>query len=100
MITGEKNEPYQFIFGYGSLICPDSRAITAPSVAHRGVSIPVLVQNDERAWNKRSKSGTTFLGIRFREGTECTGVLLEVTDDEIDATWALLERRRKEERWP
>jgi hypothetical protein len=71
-----------FVFGYGSLICPDSRAITAPTVAERS-AIPVTVQNVERTWAKQSKRGMTAMGVRFREGAECVGVLVPVNDDEL-----------------
>jgi cation transport regulator ChaC len=41
------NTLQQFVFGYGSLICPHSRAITVPHMAERTVT-PVLVRNVER----------------------------------------------------
>ena len=37
----------QFVFGYGSLICPHSRAITAPGLADK-TATPVLVRHVER----------------------------------------------------
>jgi hypothetical protein len=70
------------VFGYGSLICPDSRAITAPTVAERHV-IPVNAQNFERTWAKKSKRGMTSMGVRFREGVECVGVLVPVNEEEL-----------------
>lgn len=70
------------VFGYGSLICPDSRAITAPTVAERH-TIPVNAQNVERTWAKKSVRGMTSMGVRFREGVECVGVLVPVNEEEL-----------------
>jgi hypothetical protein len=73
------------VFGYGSLICPASQAITAPSVADRGAT-PVTVQNVERTWAKQSlKLTATSMGVRFRDGAECVGVLVPVNDNELAA---------------
>lgn len=72
----------QFVFGYGSLICPHSRAITAPSVAAKD-SIPVMVKNVERTWAKRSRNGMTAMGVRFKDEAECVGVLMPVNDEEL-----------------
>ena len=77
-----KNAFQHLVFGYGSLICPDSRALTAPSVADRQ-AIPVNVQNVERTWAKKSLRGMTSMGVRFRQGAECVGVLVPVNDDEL-----------------
>jgi cation transport regulator ChaC len=86
IMSKKQNHPH-LVFGYGSLICPDSRAITAPTVANRSV-IPVTVQNMERTWTTRTKGrdnrGMTAVGIRFLPGAECGGVLLLVTDEELD----------------
>ena len=71
-----------YVLGYGSLICPQSRAITAPTLANRA-AIPVVVQNVERTWAKRSRRGMTVMGVRFRKGAECVGVLLPVTETEL-----------------
>lgn len=70
------------VFAYGSLICPDSRAITAPTVAERH-AIPVNAQNVERTWAKKSKRGMTSMGVRFRQGVECVGVLVPVNEEEL-----------------
>jgi hypothetical protein len=72
-----------FVFGYGSLICPESRAITAPSLAGRD-ALPVTVRNVERTWAKQSKKLYTAMGVRFRDGAECVGVLVPVNDTELD----------------
>jgi hypothetical protein len=66
------------VFGYGSLICLASRAITAPSVAGRGAT-PVTVQNVKRTWAKQSlKLTATSMGVRFRDGAKCAGALVPV----------------------
>jgi hypothetical protein len=72
----------QFIFGYGSLICSHSRAVTAPEHAHTIVT-PVLVRGMERVWSKRTNVGMTAMGIRFNVAASTVGVLLPVTPDEI-----------------
>ena len=90
-----------FIFGYGSLICPQSRATTAPSLIN-ATAEPVVVNHIERAWSARvfyrkrahssSKSknmtpssvlGMTPVGVRFRRGAVCNGVLICVDDEEL-----------------
>lgn len=77
-------KPYpHLVFGYGSLICPDSRAITAPTVADRTV-LPVSIKGVERTWAKQSQtSKATSMGVQFREGAECVGVLVPVNDSEL-----------------
>ena len=73
-----------FIFGYGSLICPDSRARTAPALGIQ-TGLPVLIRNYERIWSARvSLSGFTAMGVCQKEGSSCSGVILEVTDEELE----------------
>ena len=82
-----------FIFGYGSLICPKSRSITAPSL-HEAIAEPVLVVGIERIWaakvifsrgqkNRDHIQGCTPMGIRKRQGAICNGVLIHVDDEEL-----------------
>jgi cation transport regulator ChaC len=71
-----------FVFGYGSLICPHSRAITAPDQAHK-IATPVVVHGVERTWSKRTNRGMTAMGVRFSTEAECVGVLLPVNDQEL-----------------
>jgi cation transport regulator ChaC len=79
------NSALHFIFAYGSLICPKSRAITAPSVAAKPAT-PVLVKNVERTWAKKaSMSSMTAMGVQFKDDAECVGVLLPVNDSELGA---------------
>jgi hypothetical protein len=112
-----------FIFGYGSLICPQSRAITAPSLD--AVAEPVVITGIERTWSARvtrrqSKSskgkkmedddssstesdgrdhirGWTPMGVRFRPGAKCNGILIHVDEEELmrfDVREAGYERQR------
>jgi hypothetical protein len=77
-----KKAMQQFVFGYGSLICPHSRAVTAPTLAHK-TATPVLVKHVERTWAKVSAAGFTAMGVRFQDNAECVGVLLPVDDQEL-----------------
>lgn len=73
------------VFGYGSLICPNSRAITAPTVADR-TALPVSIKGVERTWTKKSQtSKATSMGVQFRDGAECVGILVPVDDEELSA---------------
>ena len=80
------------------------RHITAPSL-HDTIAEPVVINNIERVWsarvhkpyvpakkqNKKDDSsgdrdhilGWTPMGVRFRKGTKCNGVLICVDDDEL-----------------
>ena len=49
-----------FIFGYGSLICPQSRAITAPTLSN-AIAEPVVVNHIERTWSARVTEGEHIL---------------------------------------
>lgn len=74
----------QFVFGYGSLICAHSRALTSPECAHRGVT-PVLAQGIERVWCKRTLRNMTAMGIQFNCEAETVGVLVPVSEHDIEA---------------
>ena len=121
-----------FIFGYGSLICPLSRAVTAPSLKD-AIAEPTVISHIERTWSARVSKcqvrqqarqqqrrqhhhsndddddsvrdnnndnggdvcdddddddtmmirGWTPMGVRFRRGAECNGVLIRVDDAEL-----------------
>mmetsp|Transcript_31262 Transcript_31262/g.74552 ORF Transcript_31262/g.74552 Transcript_31262/m.74552 type:complete len:318 (+) Transcript_31262:98-1051(+) len=81
-----------FIFGYGSLICPLSRAVTAPSLANC-LAEPCEVEGIERTWSarvhraKRDKDshirGWTPMGVRGRKGAFSNGVLICVDEEEL-----------------
>jgi cation transport regulator ChaC len=75
-----------YVFGYGSLICSASRALSAPSLAHSKV-LPCRIHNVVRTWNKRSlKSNATYLGVQ--EATVmsrgCVGVLIPLHSNDDD----------------
>lgn len=70
-----------YILGYGSLICPTSRAVTASTLAGRK-SHPVRVHGLERIWSL-PYGGLTFMGVRLRESAHCVGVLVPVDDQEL-----------------
>ena len=83
-----------FIFGYGSLVCSKSRKITAPTLtkpAH-----PVVINHLRRTWTARvphrgdkiredldQLKGQTAMGIEIAQNHNCTGVLIEVDDDQL-----------------
>eukprot|EP00804_Cyclotella_cryptica_P004044 CCRYP_015451-RA/>CCRYP_015451-RA protein AED:0.36 eAED:0.36 QI:0/-1/0/1/-1/1/1/0/334 len=87
-----------FIFGYGSLICPQSRAITAPTLT--SLAEPVEIRHLERWWSARATrespprdapgcykdriEGWTPMGVRFRRGARCNGVLIHVDEEELN----------------
>ncbi|KAL7473414.1 hypothetical protein ACHAXS_013868 [Conticribra weissflogii] len=105
-----------FVFGYGSLICSQSRAVTAPTLKD-AVAEPVVIRNIERTWsarvvrepapespptktnahpsrrsdashavqvvNREHVEGWTPMGVRFRRGAKCNGVLIHVDDEEL-----------------
>eukprot|EP00581_Thalassiosira_minuscula_P004394 CAMPEP_0183736512 /NCGR_PEP_ID=MMETSP0737-20130205/49474_1 /TAXON_ID=385413 /ORGANISM="Thalassiosira miniscula, Strain CCMP1093" /LENGTH=330 /DNA_ID=CAMNT_0025970529 /DNA_START=1 /DNA_END=993 /DNA_ORIENTATION=+ len=106
-----------FVFGYGSLICAQSRAITAPTLRNV-IAEPVIIDKIERTWSARvtirqARSSTgedsrernpsskpnsssssssdgrdhirgwTPMGVRFRQGAKCNGVLIHVDDEEL-----------------
>jgi hypothetical protein len=72
-----------YIFGYGSLICSASRAVTAPTLVGRP-AIPARVKGLERIWSlPYPDGGATFMGIRVRRQAECVGVLIPVDDTEL-----------------
>ena len=73
----------QFIFGYGSLICSHSRAVTSPEHADDFVT-PVAVKGVERVWSKRTHQ-MTAMGIRFNSAALTMGILLPVTAQDIKA---------------
>jgi len=74
--------------GYGSLICPHSRAVTVSSKQQLGqphdvAALPVVVKGLERTWTKRTTRGMTAMGVLPVPGAECVGVLVPVTDEDL-----------------
>jgi cation transport regulator ChaC len=91
-----------FIFGYGSLICEQSRKLTAPTLTKP--AYPVTVHHLRRTWTARCKynkeredeidhliHGQTAMGIEQKDGSQTTGVLIEVDEDEL----AYFDKREK-----
>jgi len=86
MMTTTTTFPH-YIFGYGSLICPSSRAVTAPTLQHR-VATPVRVRGLQRIWSFPVPTcAMTFMGIRKKarhnNNATCVGVLVPVNDEEL-----------------
>ena len=73
-----------YVFGYGSLICAESRAATASALgevagsgsSRYGSSIPVRLNNWVRLWNLRGPN--TYLGVHNSSSAQssCVGVLV------------------------
>jgi cation transport regulator ChaC len=104
-----------YVFGYGSLICAESRAVTASALKGgagcdaAAPAIPVRLRNWIRLWNVRGQKNT-FLGVvqRFHpaggKGSEeidnnntCVGVLVPLpssNNDDCEVLFAL-DRREK-----
>ncbi len=69
-----------FIFGYGSLICAESRARTGQS----GEAIPVRVNGIERQWNLvAGDMRLTAVGAIANPQYSCNGVLVSVPESEL-----------------
>ena len=84
-MTNKSSQTFShWIFGYGSLICPKSRAVTAPSLQGRRAT-PVVVHHLERIWSLPvPQVGQTFMGIRRQPHAQAVGVLVPVSDEELD----------------
>jgi hypothetical protein len=68
-----------YVFGYGSLMCAESRRLTNPTLANNeSLSLPVLVRDWQRVWSARTSSGYTAMGVETVPGASCSGVLLPV----------------------
>jgi hypothetical protein len=74
---------YVLSSGYGSLICPNSRAKTVPETAGCNYATPVVVAGVQRTWAKRARR-MTAMGVSFADKTaECVGVLVPVEKREL-----------------
>jgi cation transport regulator ChaC len=82
-----------YVFGYGSLICAQSRAVSVPTLAKRQ-SIPARIYGLVRTWNCRCQTpAATFLGVHEinadgkvdQRRKSCVGVLIEVFENELEA---------------
>jgi len=70
-----------YVFGYGSLLCPKSRVVTAPTMAGRKAT-PVKIKHLQRQWSM-PVGGWTAMGIIHQPDAECVGVLVPVNDQEL-----------------
>ena len=101
-----------YVFGYGSLICQDSRTRTAKSLGSSDTTgIPVRVLNWVRLWNVRDPSGRkTYLGVQSLESfigatpgdprrgettISCVGVLFPLPPDGHEKALEDLDRRER-----
>mmetsp|Transcript_13705 Transcript_13705/g.34465 ORF Transcript_13705/g.34465 Transcript_13705/m.34465 type:complete len:269 (-) Transcript_13705:43-849(-) len=84
-----------YVFGYGSLICSESRATTAAALGVSDSSgIPVRLKNWVRLWNVQGPN--TYLGVQPCKGKSCVGVLFAIpsTEDNDEVLEALDKRER------
>ncbi len=78
-----------YLFGYGSLINPESRKKTGKS----GEATPVRVMGVQRGWNQVvSHARATVLGAREQAGLTCNGVIIPVEESEL----ATFDQREKD----
>ncbi|KAG4105716.1 hypothetical protein H8356DRAFT_1633053 [Neocallimastix lanati (nom. inval.)] len=81
----EKVEDYlsrpNYVFGYGSLINPDSRGCTVDSTKSARV-IKVLAKGLERSWNYNCRDTYTAVGVSKVENKSvaCNGVIIPIDD--------------------
>jgi cation transport regulator ChaC len=82
-----------YVFGYGSLICAQSRAVSIPALANRH-SMPARIYGLVRTWNCRCETpAATFLGVHAIDNNgianetrkSCVGVLIEVFESDLGA---------------
>jgi len=71
-----------FIFGYGSLISRDSRAMTAPETL-KSTEIAVQISGIEPVFAKKSRIGMTAMGIRRQEGASAVGIIIPVAEKHL-----------------
>jgi len=98
-----------YVFGYGSLICSESRAVTAAALCGSdgdiGGAIPVRLKNWVRLWNVRGRNTNTYLGVqsietrgaatsRSQPPRSCVGVLVPLpSSNDDDEALKALDRR-------
>lgn len=90
-----------YVFGYGSLICQESRAVTAEALGSKDTTgIPVRVLNWVRAWNIRGPN--TYLGVQRMEGNatdadtfSCVGVLCPLPSSDDEEVLKALDKRER-----
>lgn len=80
---------HHWIFGYGSLICADSRSRTGIT----GEALAVEVEGLERSWNVAlADADLSVVGIRQRQGQRAGGMLFPVEENQLP----LFDAREKE----
>ena len=75
----------QFIFGYGSFLETQSRAMVSPSALY---AAPVSVIGIERGWFGQVGGvslSPTYLGAIFDQHSNCNGVIFQVSEQQIEA---------------
>lgn len=71
----------EHIFGYGSLVNARTRKLTGET----GKAIPVEVADYQRRWNVPiKKQNRTAFGVEKKEGQVCNGVVVEVSEAELE----------------
>jgi cation transport regulator ChaC len=96
-----------FVFGYGSLVSPESVALTLGHAIDRSAFAPAELRGWRRAWNVgsdkashpertfRLADGTVYDGLTvvlgLEEGDSCAGAVFPVTEDDL----ALLDVRER-----
>lgn len=82
-----------YLFGYGSLICPESVARTLGRNADAGRLKPVWLNGYERGWTVRDMARfndesdprpTAFLNITPHAGRRCNGIAVPITTADLD----------------
>ena len=79
------SEPNQYIFGYGSLVESQSRAMTSPTALYAS---PVNVTGIQRGWFDQVGGvslTTTYLGAVPDQSSNCNGVIFQVTQQQLAA---------------
>lgn len=89
------SDPEGYIFGYGSLINPQSIAKTLQESADVSMNEPSVLRNFERSWSleervfvegkKREELMMVFLNIKARQGHSCNGVIFPVSRENLFA---------------
>lgn len=79
------SQPNQYIFGYGSLVESQSRAMTSPTALYAS---PVNVTGIQRGWFDQVGGvslSTTYLGAVPEPSSNCNGVIFQVTQQQLAA---------------
>ena len=74
--------PKTYVFGYGSLMNQESLQATLPG---KQIASWVVLKGYRRAFNKAGRKGHRYLNLKPDSASQVKGVLIEVTEDELDA---------------